>query len=111
MTRDAKKALAFYERVFGYTHETMDMGQPEPYIVLHASGKPRGGIFAAPEGAPTMWLPYVRVADCDATAATAKQLGATVCMAPTDIPGVGRFASILDPLGAQVSFMKGTPAS
>jgi uncharacterized protein len=110
LTSDAQKALAFYAKVFGYTHEIMDMGQPAPYIVLNAGGKPRGGIFQAPQGAPTQWLPYVRVADCDATAARATQLGAQVSQAPTDIPNVGRFASIVDPLGAQVAFIKGSPA-
>jgi predicted enzyme related to lactoylglutathione lyase len=34
LTSDAQRALAFYAQVFGYTHETMDMGQPVPYIVL-----------------------------------------------------------------------------
>jgi uncharacterized protein len=111
LTPDANKALAFYAKVFGYTHEKMEMGLPAPYIVLNASGKPRGGIFQVSEpGAPTQWLPYVRVADCDATAAKAKELGAKVCQPPTDIPGVGRFATVADPLGAQVAFIKGTPA-
>jgi predicted enzyme related to lactoylglutathione lyase len=110
LTSDAQKALAFYAQVFGYTHEAMDMGQPVPYIVLNAGGKPRGGIYQAPQGAPTQWLPYVRVADCDATADRATQLGARLCQAPTDIPNVGRFASIVDPLGAQVAFIKGSPA-
>jgi len=53
-----------------------------------------------------MWLPYVKVADCDATAAQAAGLGGQVMMAPTDIPNVGRFAVICDPLGAALAVMK-----
>jgi predicted enzyme related to lactoylglutathione lyase len=34
-----------------------------------------------------------------------------VVVAPTDIPGVGRFAVLVDPLGAAVAVIKGTPAA
>lgn len=109
-THDANKALAFYEKALGYTHETMDMGDQGTYLVLHASGKPRGGIFQAPDkNTPPMWMPYVHVADCDATAAKATKLGAKVFMEPTDIPGIGRFAAMFDPQGAAVAFIKGAP--
>ncbi|MFL6664707.1 MAG: VOC family protein [Rhizobacter sp.] len=110
-TSDAGRAIAFYEQVFGYTHEVMNAGQPNPYVLLHAAGKPRAGVFQAPdENTPPMWLPYVHVADCDATAAKAAQLGANVFMPATDVPGVGRFAAMFDPQGAAVAFIKGAPA-
>jgi predicted enzyme related to lactoylglutathione lyase len=108
LTPDAGKALAFYEKVFGYTSEKMEMGLPTPYVLLNAGGQARGGIFQVSEaGAPTMWLPYVQVADCDATVAKAEQLGAKVCQGPMDIPGVGRFATVADPQGAQIAFIRG----
>jgi predicted enzyme related to lactoylglutathione lyase len=109
-THDAKKALAFYETAFGYTHEVMQTGDAQPYLLLHASGKARGGIFEAPDKkTPPMWLPYVGVADCDATAAKATQLGGKVFMPPTDVAGVGRFAAMFDPQGAPIAFIKGAP--
>ncbi|HEX6703919.1 MAG TPA: VOC family protein [Albitalea sp.] len=109
-TPDAAKALAFYEKVCGYTHETMSMGEQGDYHILHAAGQARGGVFQSPDqGTPPMWMPYVHVADCDATAAKAAQLGAKVFMAPTDIPNVGRFAAMFDPLGAAIAFIKGAP--
>ena len=40
------------------------------------------------------------MADCDERAARAGQLGAKVCVPPTDIPNVGRFSVIVDPQGA-----------
>jgi predicted enzyme related to lactoylglutathione lyase len=53
-----------------------------------------------PEGLPTHWGVYFNVADCDATAAKATELGGSVHVPPTDIPNVGRFAMIEDPTGA-----------
>jgi len=43
---------------------------------------------------------YFEVADCDATVAAAAQHGGSVIVPATDIPGVGRFAMLIDPPGA-----------
>src|SRR4051812_47826233 len=49
MVHDPQKALAFYESVFGYTHEEMDMGQQGKYYVLKGpDSNRRGGIMKAP---------------------------------------------------------------
>ena len=107
-TSDAAKALAFYETVFGYSHDSMDMGPMGTYYLLKdAGGKMRGGLMqAARPGMPSNWLPYLRVADCDASAAKAAEVGGTVAQAPTDSPGVGRFSVLIDPLGAAVAVLK-----
>ena len=49
---------------------------------------------------------YITVADCDGSVAQAKQLGAAVCVAPTDIPHVGRFSVLTDAQGAVFSVIK-----
>jgi len=111
-TPDARKALAFYEAVFGFAHDAMNMGEQGDYLVLKsADGKPRGGIFQSTEARlPPMWMPYVAVADCDTTVERARQLQALgVPMPPTDIPGIGRFAMLIDPLGAALAVIKPTP--
>lgn len=106
-TPDAARALAFYESSFGYDHDTMSMGDHGDYFVLKTS-KARGGIFQSPdEKIPAMWLPYVHVEDCDAIAAQAARLGATVFMPATDVPGVGRFAAMFDPQGAAIAIIRG----
>lgn len=108
-TPDERKALAFYERVFGYTHDTMDMGPQGSYYLLKTGEKMRGGLMRSPmSDTPPLWMPYVAVADCDATAAQAQSLGAQLIAPPTDIPNVGRFAAVLDPQRACIAFM--TPA-
>ena len=107
MTPDEKKALAFYEGVFGYTHDSMDMGPQGTYYLLKKGEVMRGGLMRSPmPDTPPLWMPYVAVADCDATAAKASSLGAQVIVPPTDIPNVGRFAALIDAQGACIAFMK-----
>jgi predicted enzyme related to lactoylglutathione lyase len=107
MTPDEQKALAFYERVFGYTHDRMDMGPQGTYYLLKQGDKMRGGLMHSPmPDTPPLWVPYVAVADCDATAAKAQSLGAQLIVPPTDIPNVGRFAALLDAQGACIAWMK-----
>ena len=110
-TSDAKKALAFYEKAFGYTHSTMDMGEQGTYYILNTGGdKGRAGLFQPKEPMPTMWLPYVHVEDCDASFAKAQKLGSGfTAMPPTDIPTVGRIAIFGDSLGAAIAILKPDP--
>jgi predicted enzyme related to lactoylglutathione lyase len=105
-TVDEKKAVAFYEKVFGYGHGTMDMGLQGTYYLLTKDGKARGGLMKSSKpGTPTMWLPYVLVSQCDATLVKAKQLGGKELMPATDIQAVGRFAIVADPTGAAIAFI------
>jgi predicted enzyme related to lactoylglutathione lyase len=109
MTPDEKKALAFYERVFSYTHDSMDMGPQGTYYLLKTGDRMRGGLMHSPmPDTPPLWMPYVAVADCDATADKARGLGAQLIVPPTDIPKVGRFAALIDAQGACIAFMKPT---
>jgi uncharacterized protein len=110
-TTDTAKALAFYEKVVGFSSRAMDMGPGGTYHVLEKNGVGRGGATnqLAP-GVPPHWLPYVFVDDPDATIAAAKKLGATIQFGPEDIPGVGRFGVLQDPTGAVLAVMKPRPA-
>ena len=104
---DEAAALAFYERVLGYTGEAVNMGEQGTYYLLKTGDVARAGVFRSSDPAlPTMWLPYVAVDDCDASAEKARSLGARVAMPPTDIPNVGRFAVFIDPFGATVAVLK-----
>jgi uncharacterized protein len=110
MTPDDQKALAFYERVFGYTHDSMEIGEQGLYYLLKTGDKLRAGLMRLPmPDTPTMWQPYVRVADCDACSERGAALGAQVVMAPTDIPNVGRFAVLVDPQGAAIAVIAPVP--
>jgi predicted enzyme related to lactoylglutathione lyase len=109
-TLDADKAVAFYQALVGYGHDAMDMGEIGLYHVLKTGELPRCGVMNTQDPAmPTMWVPYVHVADCDATVAQAEGLGAHTMMPAMDVPEVGRMAVLIDPLGATIAVIKGVP--
>jgi predicted enzyme related to lactoylglutathione lyase len=109
-TSDPAAALSFYEKVVGFSQKAMPMGPGETYHILSKNDVDRGGAtHHLPPGVPPHWLPYVRVADPDATVARARKQGGTVAYGPEDIPGVGRFAVILDPTGAALAVMNPLP--
>ena len=81
------------------------------YYILKQGAKGRAGVYKAKDvKMPTLWTPYVCVADNDATSERAKSLGATVLLTPMDIPGVGRLALYNDPLGASIAILKPDPS-
>ncbi|MHB8439387.1 MAG: VOC family protein [Acidimicrobiales bacterium] len=105
-TSDIAKSKAFYSEVFGWS-----WAGAEQYAEAQVGGRTIAGAQPRPEGIPAdvpdHWLVYFGTADVDADAAKAAALGATVAMAPTDIPGTGRFAVILDPQGAAFGLFQG----
>jgi predicted enzyme related to lactoylglutathione lyase len=60
-------------------------------------------------GAPPHWTAHVQVANVDATVAKVRSLDGRVYVEPTDIPKVGRFAVIADPLGASIDVFTPLP--
>jgi len=99
LTSDVSAAGKFYTQLFGWS--TTPFQGPVPYTIFRVGEKGVGGMMPLqqPGSIPT-WLNYVLVADCDASVARAKELGASVCMPPKDIPTIGRIAVLKDPLGA-----------
>lgn len=96
-TPDPAKAVEFYSKIGGFTEQKMDMGEHGFYHILNTDGKGRAGVTKPPmAGVPTMWTPYVHVANADQITDKAKKLGATVHVGPMDIPDVGRFSIFTD---------------
>jgi predicted enzyme related to lactoylglutathione lyase len=109
-TPDPKGALAFYDKVVGFTAEERDMGPSGKYWILNGSGTGRGGVTDHLEaGTPPHWLPYIYVEKVDETLARAKKLGAKLPVEGFDIPGIGRFGVIQDPVGAVIAVMTPLP--
>lgn len=98
-TSDLEKSKRFYADTFGWSWG----GTPE-YAQAQVSGRSIAGVMPRPEAIPAEvpdhWLVYFATTDVDKDAATAQSLGATQVVEPTDIPGMGRFAVLLDPQGA-----------
>lgn len=108
LSTDPAASLAFYEKTFGLTHDTMQMPAGE-YHILKAGDAQVGGIMKSPvPKAPTNWLPYVRVDDTNAVCARAKKMKGGVMAEPQDVEMVGRFAVITDLQGVALGVI--TPA-
>jgi len=109
-TPDQAGAAKFYGAVFGWE---ADPGQDNSgYLHIKNGSEHIGGIPPAHQqnpNAPPHWMPYFLVADCDASVAKAKELGAAVYMEPMTLENVGRFAVIADPQGAAFSVFQPIP--
>jgi uncharacterized protein len=107
-TSDPQAAKSFYGEVFGWNANDQDMGGMT-YTLFQRAGTDVAGCMQLEEGmqAPPHWLVYIGTDDVDATAARAKELGATVHVEPSDIPNIGRFSILQDPAGAVFGLYKG----
>lgn len=107
-TKDRDKAEAFYNTLFGWTSTPVPMGPDYTYHLLNRADN--GQMFAGShqqgdeeKDVPSHWLISLGTNDVDKVTAKASELGATIVMEPADIPGSGREAVFIDPLGAAVS--------
>jgi len=102
MTTTPDKAIPFYKAVAGWGTQPMEGME---YTMWTNGSTPFAGMMQitaemAQAGVHPHWLPYIHTPDTDATAKQAATLGGSVMTGPRDIPGVGRFAVITDPQGA-----------
>ncbi len=114
MTPDTEKAATFYSGLFGWEPATMDMGDVGEYTLFNRGGGQgaAGMMVIKPEMGPipANWLVYFAVADIDGSHDKALSLGGKAVVPPTDIPEVGRFAVIMDPVGAVFGIYKSNRA-
>ena len=99
-TTDAEGAKAFYGPLLGWEFEDLPVPDAPPYSMARIGGRNVAALYAKQDDAqPSAWLSYVTVADADATAARAAELGATVISQPFDVLDAGRMAVLADPTG------------
>jgi uncharacterized protein len=100
-TTDVDKAKSFYLSLFDWQLNDMDIGHGMTYAAIRVGEGTGGGMMKHPvPGAPSAWLPYVRVGDVKAATEKAKSLGATIMCDVTPVMDEGSFSIILDPTGA-----------
>ncbi|HRC86695.1 MAG TPA: VOC family protein [Thermoanaerobaculia bacterium] len=107
-TYDAPDARRFYQGLFGWQADVKNLGQGE-YTEWSHGAYPAAGMYQLDEETaeePPHWTVYFSVGSCDQAAARADQLGGRVISPPANIPGVGRFAALQDPLGASFSVIQ-----
>jgi uncharacterized protein len=105
-TRDTTRAGSFYAQLFGWTAKP---DAQSGYTEFQAAGRSVAGMMAVDPrqgSAPSHWMPYTMVEDCDATVRGARELGGDIRVPPTDIENVGRFAVLSDPAGATLGVIK-----
>ncbi len=110
---DLPAARTFFSNVFGWhMHESHDPNPAMEYQEYSVGGGyPMGGMyqidpkFFGGNAPPPHFNNYIAVDDVDATAARAAELGATILNGPMDIPNVGRFAVVKDPVGAMFAII------
>src|SRR5882762_9370048 len=108
-TPDQARAGQFYSDLFGWQIMKEDEDPAHNYWHIKNGEEFIGGIPPSSHhqpGAPAHWMAYFTVSDCDATAAEAKKLSATLYMPPTDFEDVGRISVIADPQGAAFAIFK-----
>lgn len=109
LSRDAKRAAAFYRTVGGYqvventgTNRLLD-------YVLTSNGYARATVRTIPRAAeqvkPT-WLPFVRVKRVTESVAQAQQLGGKVLIEPNPERFDSKVAVIADPTGAAIGLLE-----
>ncbi|MEU1055665.1 VOC family protein [Streptomyces sp. NPDC005876] len=116
-TPDIAAAAAHYHAVLGL--ETSAAAFPGGvYTCVNPEGVGEDGVFGGvvpladdPAETDAHWLPYFAVTDTDAAAARARELGGTVRLPPTDVPGAGQLARLTDPYGARFAVLRPEPAA
>ena len=100
ITTNVPAAKKFYAGLLGWKTKPFGKGMVD-YTVIQKDKKGMGGMMKCPKpGQPAQWIPYMLVADVDATVKKAEKLHGKVCMPPFDVPTVGRIAVLSDPQGA-----------
>lgn len=95
--------VQFYQQAFGWTTVSMPGGPDFRYSQLTHEGEMYAGVMDASAywtpGDPAAWLVYFNVADANAAAARAVELGGAIVDEPVDTP-FGRMGTLRDTTGA-----------
>ena len=98
VSKDEKKAQAFFGELFNWKPKVMPMGQGS-YTMIEVGSDTIGGYMHTPPGAPdhAHWLSYLGVADVKESAAKVKASGGTIGKEPYKVGEVGTMAVVFDP--------------
>jgi predicted enzyme related to lactoylglutathione lyase len=109
-TKDYDATIEWLRRTFGWKTHVMSDTPEFRYTNLGSGDDQKAGVMDAagflPPDVPSHWSIYFRVADIDASVATAMELGGTVVAAPEDTP-YGKLATLTDPNGAMFKLVQG----
>lgn len=106
-TEDADGQVAFYTELLGWTVDgEMPMPGDHTYRFIACEGQQIGAIGSMkPEGAPSAWLMYFRVADIAAAQTRVEAQGGKVHHGPHEVPGDDVILICTDPAGAAIGLV------
>ena len=101
-TEDADGIRDFYEKVTGWSHSPVEMGDYQDYCMNASDGDTVAGICHARgenAGLPAQWMVYINVKDLDRSIEICRAQGGKVLHGPRNL-GRAKCAVIEDPAGA-----------
>lgn len=107
-TDDVADAVDFYSRVFGWSIEKKEMPKAAVHVAS-VGASPIATIFpkmAQSKFTHNRWVPFFEFDSIEHAAKRARALGGQEVAEPADIPGVGRWSSVVDAVGAEVMFIE-----
>lgn len=101
LTKDERKAQAFFGELFNWKTKEVPMGQGK-YTMIALGNDTIGGYSQPPPGVPpqTRWLSHLQVANIQSTANQVKSLGGKILKEPYKVGDQGTMSIAIDPLGA-----------
>jgi len=104
-TSDQDAAKSFYRALFGWEAHDNPMGPNDFYTMFNLQGRhAAAGCTLRPDershGVPPHWMLYITVANTDAAAAKAKELGGKILAPAFDVMDAGCMVVVQDPTGA-----------
>lgn len=108
--RGMEKAVEFYSALFPTWKIDLAQKEPSEYWQIVVDGVPEAGIMPMPPQLPaeipSNWMIYFGSDDAKATVTRAKELGGSVNMDVTEVPGMLAWAVLADPMGAVFAIMQ-----
>ena len=105
---DLSRAKRFYSELFGW-----DIAQrpdfPDYELFQSGPGEMGGGIGLRGETAPNQPRVYVDVESLDAALAKVEELGGSIVVEKTEVPGMGWYAAVNDSEGSEIGLWESLP--
>ena len=107
ISRNGEDLKEFYAKLFGWK---INSANPMNYGLVQAEGRGIGGGISSPgpDGMTHVTI-YAVVPDPQVTIDLAVNMGATVVLPPTEIPGMVTYALFTDPDGNRIGIVKDQP--
>ena len=105
---DPDRAVAFYEKVFGWKLTHWEGGPMGYWLIETGDAQPGidGGLSRRPEGDAPATINTIDVASLDDAVAAVKQAGGEIIHDRMPVPGVGWYAAFADTEGNRFGIMQ-----